>query len=145
MNAKGCRPSPWSCINTAPTVALEASVTTVYGSFGSGNRRIGASHNFCFSWWNASFWYDPHWQSTLFLSTLSLGGLLRQIAECIANSDWPSQERSTILYILERIPFLHSFGFSWTHTSLCHLLPKELDALVSDLALWCLCIELMIL
>ena len=51
-----------------------------------------------------------------------------------------SKEGSDVLYVLGQIPFLHSFDlyFNGTHSSWCHLVPKELDALVGDLALRCL-------
>ena len=48
-----------------------------------------------------------------------------------------TKEGPDVLYVLGCIPFLYSFdfGFSGTHSSWSHLLPKELDALVCNLAL----------
>ena len=51
-----------------------------------------------------------------------------------------SKEGPDVLYVLGSTPFSHSFDlhFSGTHASWRHLLPKELNALVVDLALQCL-------
>lgn len=66
-NARGCEPSQRSCIST-PTIAVwDASVTTVYGNFGSENCKIDTAHKASFKSWNAFHWYGPHYHSVSFL------------------------------------------------------------------------------
>ena len=57
-----------------------------------------------------------------------------------------SKEGPDVLYVLGRIPFPHKFNlhFSRTHSSQSHVLPKELDALIGDLTLRCLCKQLVV-